>query len=69
MGTNDVLGSFNHLLLSPTALDCAQTMPICNGFSQYAFYSFASVKIVENLASELCHLKFSLRSTDLSELS
>ena len=54
--TSDVLGGFNHLLKSLPVLSHAWTMPVCDVFSQNAFYC-SSVKVDHNLAPNLVLFK------------
>lgn len=57
MGTNDVLGGFNHPLQSLPVLGHAQTILICDVFSQNALYT-SSEKADNNLALKSSLLKF-----------
>ncbi len=54
MGTNDVLGSFNHLLQSPPVLGCAYSMSVCN-ISSYNDCYCSSVKVNKNLSCVVVH--------------
>lgn len=57
MGTNDVLKSLNHPLLSLPVLGRTKSMSVYDAFSQDAFY-FSSIKVDQNLALEFSRPKF-----------
>ena len=68
MGTNDVLGGFNHPLQSLPVLLChAQTKLICDVFRQDALYS-SSEKADISFTLKSCPLKFFWESRTFSVL-